>query len=284
MNERTIRAGVVSLIRTAETTIPSDVVTALEKAFRRETGIAKLQVENILASIELAKKTGRPICQDTGVQTFFVEVGTECTFISRLDRWIRAGAADAVEKVPLRPNSVDPLSRRTDGGVQPIIYWSFIAGDGARITALPKGSGSENMSKLAMLDPCVGVEGVKDWVVRSMADAGGRPCPPTVVGIGIGGDAGRVMRLAKSALLRPIGTRHERRKEASLEKSVLRSLNATGIGPMGLGGKTTVLDVHVQTAPCHPASLPVGLVVQCWAHRKAQLTIASDGSVEVVSL
>jgi len=149
------------------------------------------------------------------------------------------------------------------------------------ITALPKGGGSENMSKLGMLKPGVGIEGAKNFIVDEMIKAGGNPCPPTVVGVGIGGGADLSLKLGKKALLRPVGVRHKNPTLADIEKELIERINESGIGPMGLGGKTTVLDVHIEKAHRHPASLPIGIAVQCWADRRAQMVIHSDGTWEV---
>jgi fumarate hydratase subunit alpha len=181
---------------------------------------------------------------------------------------------------------VDPFSGKNEGDNTgeyiPYITWDFCEGDEVRIIALPKGGGSENMSTLGMLKPGEGLEGVKNFVVEQMKRAGGKPCPPTIVGIGIGGGADLSLKLGKKALLRPVGKRHEDKFIASLELELIKRINNLGIGPMGLGGKTTVLDVHIERAHRHPASLPVGMVVQCWAHRKAEMIIRRDGSWEVL--
>jgi fumarate hydratase subunit alpha len=149
------------------------------------------------------------------------------------------------------------------------------------IIAIPKGAGSENMSKLKMLNPSDGINGVKKFVIGEIIKAGGNPCPPTVIGIGIGGGADLALYLGKKALIRPVGVRHKDKKIASFEVELIKEINKSGIGPMGLGGKTTVLDVHIEKAHRHPASLPVGLIVQCWANRRAQMVIHENGRWEV---
>jgi len=285
MHETNIEEGIVSLIRKAETELPQDVIKALRQACGVETGVAKTQIETILKNVDLAKKSKRPMCQDTGIQTFFVQVGIDFPKIKNLESWIIKGVQIATKEVPLRPNTVDPFSGKNHGDnvgeYIPYITWEFFDGDKASITALPKGGGSENMSKLGMLKPGVGIEGVKDFVVEEMIKAGGNPCPPTVVGIGIGGGADLSLKLGKKALLRPVGVRHKDKTIASIELELIERINASGIGPMGLGGKTTVLDVHIEKAHRHPASLPVGIAVQCWADRRANLTINADGTWEV---
>jgi fumarate hydratase subunit alpha len=189
------------------------------------------------------------------------------------------------KEIPLRPNTVDPFTNenhKDNTGEQiPYITWDFSEGSNVYITALPKGGGSENMSKLGMLKPGVGIEGVKDFVVEEMKKAAGNPCPPTVVGVGIGGGADLCLKLGKKALLRPVGERHKNITIATIEEELINRINDSGIGPMGLGGKTTVLDVHIEKAHRHPASLPVGIAVQCWADRRANMVIHNDGRWEV---
>ena len=285
MDNVDIKNGIIQLIKKAETELPTDVINALEKARGVEEGIAKTQIETILKNIDLAKKSGRPMCQDTGIQTFFVEIGMDFQHINKLKGLILDAVKIATMKIPLRPNTVDPFSgenhKDNTGDNIPYITWDFVGGSDVYITALPKGGGSENMSKLGMLKPGVGIEGVKDFVVEEMIKAGGNPCPPTIVGVGIGGGADLAMKLGKKSLLRPVGDRHKDKTIAAIEEELIKRINDSGIGPMGLGGKTTVLDVHIEKAHRHPASLPVGITVQCWANRRAKMVIHSDGSWEV---
>jgi fumarate hydratase subunit alpha len=285
MENINIEDGIISLIKKAETELPNDVIDALKNAYEIEEGIAKTQIETILKNIDLAKKSSRPMCQDTGIQTFFVRVGTDFPHINNLKKLITNAVKKATKEIPIRPNTVDPFTGRNQGDNTvvniPYITWNFIDGNEAEITAFPKGGGSENMSKLGMLKPGVGIEGVKNFVVEEMIKAGGNPCPPTVVGVGIGGGADLSLKLAKISLLRPVGVRHNDKNIATIEKELIERINKSGIGPMGLGGKTTVLDVHIEKAHRHPASLPVGIVVQCWADRRADMVIHSDGTWEV---
>jgi len=285
MNKKDIEHGIVQLIKKAETELPTDVINSLKKALKIEKGVAKTQIETILKNIDLAKKTGRPMCQDTGIQTFFVEIGYDFPHTPQLKKWIVNGVKKATKEIPIRPNTVDPFigknHKDNTGDHIPYITWDFTSGNKAKITAFPKGGGSENMSKLGMLKPGVGIEGVKDFVVEEMIKAAGFPCPPTVVGVGIGGGADLSLKLGKKALLRPVGVRHNDKTIAAVEKEIIRRINESDIGPMGLGGKTTVLDVHIEKAHRHPASLPVGIAVQCWADRRASMIIHADGSWEV---
>jgi len=286
MDTDKILRGLVELIQKAENELPADVIKALKKAYDAEEGIARIQLHNILKNIDIAKKTKRPLCQDTGVQTFFVEMGKDFPYCGDLKDLLLDAVKIATQEIPLRPNTFDPLTRENHkdniGDYIPAITWDFNEGDEVKITAVPKGGGSENMSKLVMLKPGRGLKGVKDFIVTEMIRAGGNPCPPTVVGVGIGGGADLAMKLGKLALLRPVGSRHPDPEVAALELELIERINRTGIGPMGLGGKTTVLDVHIEKAPRHPASLPVGLVVQCWADRRATMIIHKDGSFEVI--
>jgi len=285
MNFEDIKQGIIQLIKKAETELPKDVIVALENALEIEEGVAKTQIEAILKNIDLAKKTQRPMCQDTGIQTFFVTIGIDFPQINRLKDLITEAVKKATIEVPLRPNTVDPFTGKNHkdntGDYIPYLTWDFVNGSDVNIIALPKGGGSENMSKLGMLKPGVGIEGVKDFVVDEMIKAAGNPCPPTVVGVGIGGGADLSMKLGKKALLRPVGKRHKDKTIAAMEDELIKRINNSGIGPMGLGGKTTVLDVHIEKAHRHPASLPVGIAVQCWADRRAQMVIHADGSWEV---
>jgi len=285
MNSKDIETGIVQLIKKAETELPTDVIQALEKAYKIEDGLAKTQIEAILKNIDLAKKSQRPMCQDTGIQTFFVKVGVDSPYVGKLKDLIMDAVKKATKEIPIRPNTVDPFTgenhKDNTGNHIPYIAWDITEGSDIWITAFPKGGGSENMSKLGMLKPGVGIEGVKNFVVEEMIKAGGKPCPPTVVGVGIGGGADLSLKLGKMALLRPVGIRHKNKTIAAVEQELIKRINKSGIGPMGLGGKTTVLDVHIEIAHRHPASLPVGIAVQCWADRRANMVIHSDGRWEV---
>jgi len=285
MNQKDLETGLLQLILKAETEIPPDIIAALKRALLVETSAAKVQLELMLTNVEMAKKKRCPMCQDTGILTFFVNIGTEFPAIGILKQTIEHAVARATLEIPLRPNTVDPMTSTNHGdnlgSYLPHILWDFEPGDAVHIMILPKGSGSENMSALGMLSPNAGLEGVKKFVVDIVKKAGGKPCPPIVVGVGIGGSADLVMNLGKRALLRPIGTRHTMNRIATLEEELLEMINETGIGPMGLGGKVTAFDVHVEAAHRHPASLPVGVVIQCWADRRASMVVHKDGSWEV---
>ncbi|MEM0493178.1 MAG: fumarate hydratase [Candidatus Thermoplasmatota archaeon] len=286
IDKRSIEKGIVELIRKAESTLPSDVEKALREAYVNERGLARLQLSTILRNIEVARQKGYPLCQDTGVQGFIVRVGECFPDIGMLKSCIVEGVRRATRIIPLRPNAVNPLtgevSTDNTGWHTPSIMWDFIDGDDVIITSQPKGSGSENMSILRMLNPSVGLDGVKDIVIERVKEADGNPCPPIILGIGIGGGADLALRLGKIALVRRVGERNPDPIIADLELDLLKCVNDTGIGPMGLGGRTTALDVHVEIAHRHPASLPVGVVFQCWADRRASMIIHSNGEWEIV--
>jgi len=286
MDFEKIKIGIIELIKKAETELPNDVIISLKKAYEIEEGIAKTQIKSILDNIELAKKSKRPMCQDTGIQTFFVDVGIESPFLGQIENLIIESVKEATKLIPLRPNTVDPITGKNHndntGDYIPYITWNFKKGNDIEIIALPKGGGSENMSKLGMLKPGVGLEGVKDFIVEEVINSGGNPCPPTIIGVGIGGGADLSLKLGKKSLLRQIGSRNKDNSIAKMEEELIKRINESNIGPMGLGGKTTVLDVHIEKAHRHPASLPVGIIIQCWANRRAKMIIKSDSKWRLI--
>ncbi len=267
--------SIADLLRKAEIELPDDVVSALRKAeTAEESQVAKSQLQAILMNIELAKRHGVPMCQDTGIMIFFVEIGTEFQPGFDLETAIGEAVILATAEVPLRPNAVDPLTRKnsldnTGVGI-PDIHWKFVPGNQLKITAAPKGAGSENMSSLRMFNPTE-TGNIKNFVLETVMNAGGMPCPPLTIGIGIGGSFDAAARLAKEALLEPLDTPME-----GLEKEIFEAVNALGIGCMGLGGSTTALAVHVKTAHCHTASLPVAVNIQCWANRHASVVFKGE--------
>jgi len=279
---------IVYAIKKAETQLSEDTVKALKEAYERETNpMGKTQLEAILKNVEVARKESLPICQDTGLQTFFLEVGYDFPYMRELKSALVEAVRRATREIPLRPNAVHPFLHKNSGDntgrFVPYIHWELKEGDDATIHVIPKGGGSENMSGLYMLSPGVGIKGIKKAVIEHIFKSGGKPCPPTIIGVGIGGGADLALTLAKkAAILRPIGVRHEEDFVAQLEEELYEMANKLGIGAMGLGGDTTVLDVHVEYAYRHPATLPVGIVTQCWANRRAKVHIDANGKVEVV--
>jgi len=285
LKENIIKA-VVEAIQLAVTSLPKDVVNAIREAYEREESkIAKFNLENILKSIEISKTEKIPICQDTGTITFFVEAGIKNPYLGEIREILVEATRRATREIPLRPNAVDILTNKNSGDntgrFVPILHWELVDGSRIRIAVLPKGGGSENCSALAMLNPSEGFEGVKRFVLERVRECGGKPCPPIILGIGIGGSADLALKLAKKALFRPLGVRHDNKRISQLEEEILEEVNSLGIGPMGMEGKTTALDVKIEYAHRHPASLPVGLIIQCWAHRKAFIEVDKKGKAKV---
>lgn len=267
--------SIADLIRKAEIELPDDVVNALRKAESiEENQVAKSQLQAILKNIEIAKNHGVPMCQDTGIMIFFAELGTEFQPGFDLEAAVRDAVVLATREIPLRPNAVDPLNRNNSGnntgsGI-PDIHWKLVPGKQLKITVSPKGAGSENMSVLRMFNPTE-AGSIKNFVLETVINAGGMPCPPLTLGIGIGGSFDKAARLAKEALLEPLDAPMN-----ELEQEVLEAVNALGIGCMGLGGSTTALAVHIKTAHCHTASLPVAINIQCWANRHASIVFGEE--------
>lgn len=287
MASMTIAEALAAALRQAATELPQDVANALKKARERETtAMGSAQLDAILENVAIARNGSIPMCQDTGIQTFFVEAGVESPFLKDLRGWIGEAVTKATADIPLRPNTVDPLTGANPGDnsgrFMPFINWELVEGDSVVITVLPKGGGSENMSTLKMLPPGVGMKGIKKAIVEHIASCQGKPCPPTIVGIGIGGGADIALKLGKKAILREIGSQHSDPKVAELESELLELLNMTGVGPMGVGGATTCLAAHVEVAHRHPASLPLGILVQCWADRRGRVRLNADGTAEVI--
>ena len=285
MNASHLEKIIITLLRLAATELPQDVVLGLMDALKKEENPrAKNQLENILENISLAKQRSIPICQDTGTQIFYITIGTKFPLLDNLPQILQDAVRRGTNEIPLRPNTVNPLLKTNPGdntGLSlPWIHWNVVKGNDLELTVFPKGGGSENMCKLGMLNPSQGMNGMKKFVIDSIIDAGAKPCPPTIIGIGIGGGADICMNIAKKQLLRPIGQRHPNQKIAEMEIELLNAINETGIGPMGLGGITTSLDVHIDVTMRHPASFPVGLAVQCWAARRASAIINGDGKVK----
>ena len=261
----------VEVLRRAHTELPEDVVKAIKNAYEREENeIARKNLETILKNVEAAKKLGVPMCQDTGIPVFFVEIGRELKLEFDLYEAIREGVRRATSEIPLRPNAVHPITRENSGdntGMHvPQVNLEIVEGDELRIVVMPKGAGSENVSTLKMMLPTE-VGRIKDFVVDTVLKAGGKPCPPIFVGLGIGGTFDGAAKLAKKALLRNVLEMNE------FELELLEAVNELGIGPMGLGGKTTALAVLVEMGHCHTASLPVAINIQCWANRKAEVVL-----------
>ena len=275
------------LLKMAATVLPKDVEETLREAHDRETNeTAKTQFAAILKNIEIAKD-GIPMCQDTGIMIFYIKVGEKFPFIGEIRRAIEAGTKKATAEVPLRPNAVNPIvggnSGDNTGKKIPWINWEIVSGDSLEITAFPKGGGSENASIVGMLKPGVGLNGVKKLVVDNAMSYMGKACAPNIIGVGIGGGADIAIKIAKEQLRRPLNDKHPEPEVAEIEQQLFDAINSSGIGPMGLGGDTTVLAVKVDYAMRHPASLPVGVAVQCWAARYSTAIITKDLDVQYIT-
>ena len=265
-----IRDRVAQMCIDAAYALSDDVLTALDRAIEIETAPAAREIiRQLKENARIAREDHIPLCQDTGIAIFFVEIGQDLRikngFIAEaINEGVRKGYRDGY----LRKSVVDPLTRRNTGDNTPaIIYTELVPGDKLRISFMPKGGGSENMSVIRMLNPTEGMDGIRNFVLECVQKAGANPCPPVVIGVGIGGDFEKAALLAKKALLRPVGSPNLKLELSSLEEMLLKAVNKTGIGPEGLGGKVTTLAVHVESFPCHIASLPVAVNINCHAAR-----------------
>jgi tartrate/fumarate subfamily iron-sulfur-dependent hydro-lyase alpha chain len=267
--------------------IPQDLRDALVAARARETSTPGQRVlDTIIKNVAVADDEKNLVCQDTGIAVYYCRVGEHFPLHpARIYEALYEGTERATIEHPLRSNTVHTLTRENTGqnvGYRvPIVHWDFVAGwDGLDVKCVPKGSGSENMSFLKMCIPAEGVKGIKRFVLDSIVNAGGKPCPPGIVGVGIGGSADYAMHLAKEAIARPVGTRNPDPEVAKLEDELYDLLNETGIGPMGLGGDVTVLQCHIEHADTHMTLNPVAVNYQCWAARRASAHIGPDGEAD----
>ena len=277
-----------NLLKQAVIYLPEDVKQALQKAYAEETSEAgKTQLKAILDNVELAEKYQAPICQDTGTIIFYVKAGAGAKNLDKIEEALTKATRRATAEVPLRPNSVNPFTQKNSGDntgrLIPYINWEIVSGDSIELTVMPKGGGSENVCISGMLVPGEGIKGLKKFIVDAVIRAGAKPCPPNILGIGIGGGADISIKLAKKALLRPLNEPNPDPEIAELEKEIFEAVNMTGIGPMGLGGKTTALGVHIDYAYRHPASYPAAVAFQCWAARRATARINTEGKVEYLT-
>ncbi|MHA1679812.1 MAG: fumarate hydratase [Promethearchaeota archaeon] len=284
--KKTIIDAIVQCLRLAATHARKDVMEKIAHAMSiEESDVAREQLSWMVKNMELGIKQSLPYCQDTGSIHLFIKLGDDFPVRSDLESIVEAAIVKATTLVPLRPNTVDPVSERNLGGnggpCLPDLDISLVGGDELEIDVLLKGGGSENMSLIHMVNPLRGWDDIVPLVEQMVVDAGGKPCPPVILGIGIGGTASTCMKIAKKSLLRPLGTHNDDEKIRDLEERILKHTNQTGIGTMGLGGTTTVLAVHVESCPRHPASFPVGVVFQCYAHRHAHVTIRANGDWKV---
>jgi fumarate hydratase subunit alpha/L(+)-tartrate dehydratase alpha subunit len=280
--------------------LPPDLKAALARARETETDdTGRRFLDIMLENVEVAERDANLVCQDTGTVVFWLEIGDECAFnLARVAAAVKRGTERATVEHPLRPNAVHPLTRKNTmtntGRHLPAMHYEFVPGsaadgpglpgaavpaDGLKLHCLPKGSGSENMSFLKMLIPADGVAGVKRFILECIVEAGPKPCPPTIVGVGLGGTADLCAALAKRAVLRPLGTHSDDPVVAALEDELFAAANELGIGPMGLGGHNTVLGVNIEYAHTHITQNPVAVNLQCWAARRASAVVTPAGDV-----
>ncbi len=258
--------------------LPKDVCLALENSLKSEKiDSAKDIINQCITNFKIAKDEKVPICQDTGFAVYFIEKGIDLNIEGGLlEDAVNDGTIKGYNEGYLRKSIVsDPLFDRknTQNNIPAVTHIKNVKGDKLKITLAPKGGGSENMSSLKMLKPSDGENGVIDFVVNTVVAAGGNPCPPTIIGVGIGGNFEKCAYLAKEALLRPIGSKNLDLRYAELESKILKKINESGVGPQGLGGSTTSFAVHVNYWPCHLASLPVAVNINCHAARHAEIEI-----------
>ena len=265
-----IRDNVAQICLDAAYNLSEDVITAFDRAIETETAPgAKEIIELLKENARIAREEHIPICQDTGIAVFFVEIGQDLRIkngfiVDAINDGVRKGYKEGY----LRKSVVDPITRKNTGDNTPaIIYTELVPGDKLKISFLPKGAGSENMSVIRMMRPTEGVEGIRNFVLECVQKAGANPCPPVVIGVGIGGSFEKAALLAKKSLLRSVGSPNPKLELASLEETLLKAVNRTGIGPEGFGGKVTAMAVHIESFPCHIASLPVAVNINCHAAR-----------------
>jgi len=273
-----ITGAVKKLCMDANYYLPSDVIDALREGYRKEESpTGKDVLSQILKNVKIAAQQKIPLCQDTGVAVFFVDLGQEVRITGgNLEDAIDKGVKEGYLKGYLRKSMVsDPLFKRINSkdNTPSVIHIRVAPGDKIKIILAPKGGGAENMSRIAMLKPADGVEGVKDFVVETVKKAGPNPCPPVIVGVGIGGNFEKAPCLAKRALLRRIGEHNPDARYAKLENELLARINNLGIGPQGLGGRVTALAVNIEWFPCHIASLPLAVNIQCHSARHKEIEI-----------
>ena len=274
----TITDAIKKMCIEAATILPQDVEKALsQKHDEEDSALAKKTLQVLMDNAKLAQEKQMPICQDTGMAFVYVTMGQEVHITGgSLNEAIQEGVRQGYTEGYLRKSVVkDPLFERTNtkDNTPAIIYYDIVEGDTFHITLAPKGFGSENMSQIKMLKPSDGLQGIKDFVMKVVNDAGPNACPPMVIGVGIGGSFDKVAMLAKKAMIREIGSHHPDQRYASLEDELLQMINETGIGPAGYGGKTTALSLNIEIFPTHIAGMPVAVSICCHVSRHKEVSL-----------
>lgn len=267
--------------------LPPDVRTALKKAAELETNPTAQEVfKAIFKTIKVADENKTLICQDTGLPIYIVKIGSKFPWNGfEIKERLTIGARRATQEFPFRGSSTHPLTRvnpqTSVGEGLPVVHYDFVGdNDCLDILMIPKGSGSENMSKMQMFYPAHGISALKKFVIDTVFETGANPCPPGIIGVGIGGTADLVMKLAKEAIARPVGQRHHDPQIAAMEEELEEAINSMDRGPMGLGGKITTLGVHIESAYTHITQNPIAINTQCWPARRSRAKIYPDGRVE----
>jgi fumarate hydratase subunit alpha len=260
----------------ANTDLGEDVLQAFDRAMAQEESSLGTEIlKELKENARIAEEESVPLCQDTGFAVVFVELGQDVHLVGgNLNEAIEEGVRQGYRDGYLRKSICHPFTRANTGDNTPaIIHTEVVPGDKIRVIVAPKGGGSENMSRVVMLTPSDGIEGIKRYVVQRVRESGSNPCPPTIVGVGIGGTFERAALLAKKSLLRPLGSKNPDPELDRLESEILTEINRLGIGPQGLGGRTTSLAVHILLMPCHIASFPLAVNIQCHAQRHKEVVI-----------
>jgi len=276
VNVKLITERVRDLCMRANTDLGEDVFQAIDRAVEKEESPLGVEIlKELKENARIAKEEKVPICQDTGFAILFVELGQDVHLVGgNLNEAIQEGVRQGYKDGYLRKSICHPFTRANTGDNTPaIIHTEIVPGEKIIITVAPKGGGSENMSRVTMLTPSEGVDGIKRFVVQRVKESGSNPCPPTIVGVGIGGTFEQAALLAKKSLLRPLGSKNPDPELDQLELEILTEINQLGIGPQGLGGRTTSLAVHISMMPCHIASFPLAVNIQCHAQRHKETVI-----------
>jgi fumarate hydratase subunit alpha len=276
INVKVITEKVRDLCMEANTDLGEDVLQAFDRAIEKEESPLGVEIlKELKENARIAKDENVPICQDTGFAVVFVELGQDVHLVGGdLNKAVQEGVRQGYKDGYLRKSLCHPITRANTGDNTPaIIHAELVPGTKIKIIVAPKGGGSENMSRVTMLTPSDGIEGIKRFVVQRVKESGSNPCPPTIVGVGIGGTFEQAALIAKKSLLRPLGSKNPDPELDKLELEILTGINKLGIGPQGLGGRTTSLAVHIRMMPCHIASFPLAVNIQCHAQRHKEIVI-----------
>ena len=271
-----IMKAVKELVVQANTELPGDILSAFEKSFEiEESPIGRQILRDLIDNAQIACRENLPICQDTGMAILFVEIGQGVQIVGgELYRALEEGVRQGYRDGYFRKSTLDPIERiNFNDNTPPIVHVDIVPGDRLKITVMTKGFGGEMMSQVKLFAPFVGMEGIMDEVVKIVSEAGANPCPPIIVGVGIGGNLEKAALIAKKSLLRKIGEKNSNPKVAQMEEELLNRINRLGIGPGGLGGRVTCLAVNIETFPTHIASIPLAVNIQCNAHRHKEIVL-----------